>query len=136
MITLPIAIPVGLAASFYIQMHMIAIIAKISRYKPSEDQVKTLAYCCLIGDLCTEPLKKIGIKIGEKLTHKVISSINKETLNTINRFVGTRLITKFGEKGIINLGKGIPFVSGIIGANVDGSSCYASGKAAKKLFLS
>ena len=134
-ITLPVSVPVGLAASFYIQMRMIAIIAKISGYEPSKDQVKTLIYCCLVGNSCIEPFKKIGIQIGEKLTHQVISSISRETLNTINRFIGARLVTKFGEKGMINLGKGIPIISGIIGATFDGSCCYASGKFAKKVFF-
>ncbi len=134
-ITLPVAVPCGLAASFYIQMRMVAIIAKISGYNPSEEQVKTLTYACLIGDACMDIFKKMGVKIGEKLTHKVITSISGKTLIEINRLVGFRLVTKFGEKGIINLGKGIPFVGGVIGASVDGLSCRSSGRIAKKIFF-
>lgn len=134
-ITLPIAIPWGLTASFYIQMRMIAAIAIISGYDPRSDQVKTLVYCCLVGDSCMNFLKEAGIKVGQKLTHKVISSISRETLVTINRFVGFRLVTKFGEKGVVNLIKWIPVVSGVVGGIFDGSSCYFSGKTAKKIFL-
>ena len=135
-ITLPIAIPAGLTASFYIQMRMIAAIAIISGCDPRDDQVKTLIYCCLVGNSGMDFLKKeVGLKVGQKLTHKVISAINKEILIKINRFVGFRLVTKFGEKGIINLGKCIPVVSGFIGGGFDGSSCYISGKTAKKLFF-
>lgn len=45
-----------------------------------------------------------------------------------------RLITKFGEKGIINLGKVVPVVGGIIGGGVNGFGTYAIGKTAKKVF--
>ena len=136
LITLPVAIPAGLTASFYIQMRMIAAIAIISGYDPRSDQVKTLIYCCLVGNSGMDFLKKeVGLKVGQKLTEKVISAINKEILIKINRFVGFRLVTKFGEKGVINLGKCIPVVSGFIGGGFDGSSCYISGRTAKKLFF-
>ena len=135
LITLPVAIPAGLTASFYIQMRMIAAIAIVSGYDPRSDQVKTLVYCCLIGDSCMNFLKEVGVKVGQKLTHKIISSISRETLTKINRFIGFKLVTKFGEKGIINLVKWIPFISGFIGGTFDGSYCYGSGKTAKKLFF-
>ena len=135
-ITLPIAVPTGLTALFYIQMRMIAGIAYISGYDPRTDQVRTLIYSCLVGDSCMNILKEAGIKIGGKLTHKMITSISGQTLATINRLVGFRLVTKFGEKGVINLGRRIiPIVSGVIGGIFDGSTCYISGKIAKKLFF-
>ena len=95
---------------------MIAGIAYISGYNPRTDQVKTLIYSCLVGDLCMNSLKEAGVKIGEKLTHKIIASISSQTLTTINRLVGFRLVTKFGEKRVINLGRRIiPIISGVIG---------------------
>ena len=134
-ITLPITVPVGLTASFYIQMRMIAGIAAISGYDPRSDKVKTFVYCCLIGDSITGLMKEAGVKLSGKLTYQVISSISGQTLTTINRFVGFRLITKFGEKGIINLGKWIPLLSGVIGGAFDFFCCRTSGKIAKKLFF-
>ena len=65
LITLPVAIPVGLTSSFYIQMRMISAIALISGYNPRTDQVKTLVYCCLVGDSCMKALKEVGVKIGQ-----------------------------------------------------------------------
>lgn len=134
-ITLPIAVPVGLTASFYIQMRMIAGIASISGYDPRSDKVKTFVYCCLIGGSITDLMKEAGVKLSGKLTHQLISSISGQTLTTINHFVGFRLVTKFGEKGIINLAKWIPFVSGVIGGSFDFFSCKASGRVAKKIFF-
>ena len=130
-----ITLPIAIATPFYIQMRMIAGIAAISGYDPRSDQVKTFVYCCLIGDSVTGLLKEAGVKVSKKLTHQMISSISGQTLVTINRFVGFRLITKFGEKGIINLVKGIPFVSGLVGGGFDFFFCRTSGRIAKKLFF-
>ena len=116
-------------------MRMIVGIATISGYDPRSDQVKTFVYCCLIGDSITGLMKEAGVKLSGKLTHQVISSISGQTLTTINHFVGFRLITKFGEKGIINLGKWIPLVSGVIGGTFDFFCCKTSGRIAKKLFF-
>ena len=132
----PITLPVDLTATFYFQMRMVVAIAIISGYDVKSDQVKTFVYCSLTGSQCLDFLKEQGLKkIGQKLTHKLITSIKGETLVIINRFVGFRLVTKFGEKGVVNLGKCIPIVSGVIGGTVNGYSCQKVGKTAKKLFL-
>ena len=57
-------------------------------------------------------------------------------LGNSNKAVGVKLVTKFGEKGIINLGKAIPAVGGIIGGTLDGIATKTIGAAAKKMFLS
>jgi uncharacterized protein (DUF697 family) len=47
---------------------------------------------------------------------------------------GFRLLTKSGEKGLINLGKMVPLVGGIIGGTVDAVSTNIIGNVALKLF--
>ena len=131
-ITLPVAVPAGLTASLYIQLRMIAKIAYICGYDIKSEEVKTFIYCCLTGDAVKEILKSAGIKVGQKLTQKMIASISGQVLIKINKLVGFRLFTKFGSKGVINLGKILPIVSGIVGAYVDGQWCRISGKTAKK----
>ena len=48
-----------------------------------------------------------------------IKKIPGKTLTKINQKVGFRFITKFGEKGIINLGKLVPGVGALIGGSMD-----------------
>lgn len=45
----------------------------------------------------------------------MIKQITEKVLVGINEKVAFRLVTKFGKKGVINLGKMIPLVVGIIG---------------------
>lgn len=66
----------------------------------------------------------------------MISAISGSTLVAINQMVGFRLITKFGEKGVVNLGKMIPLVGGILGGAFEGGFTYMSASYAKKLFFS
>ncbi len=134
LITLPVAVPAGLTASLYIQLRMIAKIAYVCGYDIKSEEVKTFIYCCLTGNAVKDLLKEAGIKIGQKLTQQIIADISGKVLLKINKLVGFRLFTKFGSKGIVNLAKMVPIVSGVIGACIDGHWCRISGKTAKKLF--
>ncbi|GAA0594056.1 hypothetical protein GCM10009001_07720 [Virgibacillus siamensis] len=45
------------------------------------------------------------------------------------------MVTKFGEKGVVNLGKMVPLLGGVVGGSFDASSTYLIGKAAEKTFI-
>lgn len=134
LITLPIAVPLDLSANYFIQMRMIAAIAHMNGYDVKSGQVKILIYCCLLGDACKDVMKNFGIQLGKKLTESAIKSISKEVIVKINQAVGFRLVTKFGEKGLVNMGKMIPLFGGVIGASFDGYYCNNVGDTATTLF--
>lgn len=48
-----------------------------------------------------------------------IKKIPGKVLTKINQKVGFRFITKFGTKGIVNLGKMLPGVGAVIGGGLD-----------------
>jgi len=134
-ITLPVAIPVNLASVIYVQIRMIAAIAYMGGYDIRDDRVRTLVYVCLVGNSGVEAIKDVGIQVGTKAAKNFIKNkVSAETLKKINQKVGFRLVTKFGEKGVINLGKCVPIVGGVIGAILDGVATQAIGKTAKKTF--
>lgn len=134
-ITTPIAIPANISSVLYIQTRMIATIAYMRGYNLHDDQVRTLVYVSLTGQGAADILKQTGIKIGMDMTKVFIQRIPRYTLTQINKKVGFRLVTKFGEKGAINLGKCIPLVGGIIGGTVDAVGTLTIGKTAKKVFV-
>lgn len=135
LITLPVAIPANITSVIYIQLRMIASIAYICGHNPADDEVRTLAYVCLTGSACFDILKLSGIKIGEKLTVNIIKKIPGTVLTKINQKVGFRLITKFGEKGVINLAKLVPVAGGVIGGGVDIAYTKIIAKNATRIFL-
>ena len=135
LITLPATIPANIASVMYVQIRMIAAIAHMRGYDVRSDQVKTMVYLSLVGGAIKDICKEVGIKIGSKFTESAIKNISGKTLTAINQKVGFRLITKFGEKGAVNLGKMIPLIGGLIGGTMDGYSTNVVGDTAKGVFV-
>lgn len=135
LITLPVAIPANISSVMYVQMRMIACIAKMGGYDVTSDQVQTMVYMCLTGTTMSD-LVKIGlIKTGTKSLEAAIKKIPGAALVKINQKIGFRFITKFGEKGIINLGKMLPLAGGVIGGGVDVASTSIIAKNAIRMFM-
>ena len=102
-------------------------IATISGFNPSNDDVQTLAYICITGTSISKLCKEAGIKAIQKIPTKV--------LNKINHIAMQRFITKFGTKGVINLGKMVPIVGGVIGGTFDYAGTKIIASKAKDIFL-
>ena len=134
-ITLPVAIPANVASVMYVQIRMIAAIAHMGGYNLNDDRVKSLVFLCLTGNAAKDILKDVGIVVGKKLAENAIKNISGKTIVAINKKVGFRLLTKFGEKGVINLGKAIPLLGGFVGATFDSVSTNTVGNIARDTFI-
>lgn len=133
-ITLPVSVPANISSVIYIQTRMIATIANMRGYDLKDDQVRTLVYVSLTGQSAADILKQSGIKLGTNVAKSLVKKIPGEVIKNINQKVGFRLLTKFGQTGVINLGKCIPLVGGVIGGTVDAIGTRTIGKTAKKVF--
>lgn len=133
--TLIAALPANITSVIYVQLRMCCAIAKMARYDIYSDQVQTFIFVCLTGSAMTDILKQAGVKFGEKLGISMIKKIPGKTLTAINKKVGFRFVTKFGEKGIVNLGKVIPVVGGVVGGGFDIASTSVIGKNAYSIFM-
>ncbi len=133
-LTLPVAIPAGFGASWIVQARMSAAIARVAGYNLQSDRVRTFVVACLVGDALKDIAKSAGIQIGKGLSKSLINQIPGKVLIEINKKVGFRLITKAGQRGAVNLMKGVPFVGGIVGGAFDAGACRVVGKNAKRLF--
>ena len=90
---------------------------------------------CLAGVSVAEVVKKTGIQFGNKFALAMVKKIPGTTLTKINQKVGFRFLTKFGEKGIINIGKVVPVVGGVIGGGFDLVETKIIGNRAIKEFM-
>lgn len=133
-ITLPVALPANVLSVLYMQLQMIAAIAHMGGYDLQSDRVRTLVIACLCGNQLKEVLKQAGIKVGA-LTAKAIQRLLAVLFNRINRTVTMRLLSRFGTKSAINLGKAIPLVGGLIGGGFDAYSTQIIGNKAKEMFI-
>ena len=133
--TLPVAIPANVGSVMYVQMRMIACIAKMGGYDIKSDQVQTMVYMCLTGTTITDVAKMTGIKFGTKSLEAAIKKIPGVALAKINQKVGFRFLTKFGQIGIVNLGKLVPFVGDVIGGGVDVATTSVIARNAIRMFM-
>lgn len=68
--------PVDLVTGWYVQLRMIATLAIMGGFDPSEDSVRTLAHICLTGSSAGNILKEAGIRFANKAA---MSAIKKDT---------------------------------------------------------
>lgn len=135
LITLPVAIPANVGSVMYVQMRMIACLAYMGGYDTDSDQVQTLVYACLAGISIDQILKQAGIQFGNKFVMAMVKKIPGEVLTKINQKVGFRFVTKFGTKGIVNIGKAVPVVGGMISGGFDFVETRAIANRAYKMFI-
>ncbi|WP_173669562.1 EcsC family protein [Sharpea azabuensis] len=119
LITMPVTLPANITSVIYVQMRMIACTAYLAGYDLDSDQTQTFIYACLAGITINGFFKQAGIKIGMKASNKLIGRIPGKALIAINKKVGFRMFTKYGTKGIVNLGKMVPGVGAIVGGGMD-----------------
>jgi uncharacterized protein (DUF697 family) len=133
--TLPVAIPANLASVLFIQIRMILAIAHMGGHDLRDDRVKSLVYACLAGNVAKDILQEAGISLGTKLTANLICRISEQTLLSINKKVGFQLLAKTGGQGVVNLGKAVPLMGGVIGGTFDVAMTNIIGNVARDVFI-
>lgn len=133
--TMIATLPANITSVMYVQLRMCCAIAKMAGYDIHSDQVQTLIYACLTGSAMSDILKQAGIKFGQKFGVAMVKKIPGKTITAINQKVGFRFVTKFGEKGIVNLGKVVPVLGAFIGGGIDVVSTRIIGYNAYKVFM-
>ena len=134
-ITLPAAVTADVGSVLYVQMRMIACTAYMAGYDINSDQVQTIVYACLAGVAVNELVKKVGVQFGQKLAINIIDKIPGKALIKINQKVGFRFLTKFGQKGLINLGKLVPGIGALVSGGFDYAETKVIGRRAYKWFF-
>lgn len=134
-ITLPVALPANITSVWYVELQMIAAIAVLGGYDPSHDEVKMLSYACLCGSSVMDALSTAGADFAVKGGKVLIGKIPVETIRAINKKLGMRFVTKWGETGIINLGKMVPVLGAGVGGAFDLVSSSVVAKSAIKTFV-
>ena len=134
-LTLPVTLPANITSVLAIQMRMIAATAYMAGFDTTSDQVQTLVYACLAGVSVAEIVKKAGIQFGVKFGKHLVGKIPGKVLTKINQKVGFRFLTKFGTKGVINVGKMIPILGAVIGGGFDLAETSIIGNRAVKMFF-
>lgn len=135
LITLPVAVPANVASVLYVQIRMIGALAVIGGYDLKNDEVQTMVYLCLVKSSVSDVCKSAGVQVANKMTMAMLKKLPGTVLTKINQKVGFRLLTKFGEKGLVNLVKLVPIAGGVVGGGVDFVGTKLIADKAYKAFL-
>ena len=131
---MPITLPANSTSVLFIQIRMIAALAHLGGYDLHDDRVKTLCFACLCGNAARTILREAGVEIGKQMAVSALKRLPGRTFIEINKKVGFRLLTKFGAKGVINAGRAIPLLGGLVGGGVDAAWTKAVGNQARNVF--
>ncbi len=134
-VTMPVTIPANIGSVLYVQMRMIACTAYMAGFELNSDQTQTFIYACLAGIAVNKLVKQVAVKFGVKFATSIVKKIPGKVLTKINQKVGFRFITKFGTKGLVNMGKLIPGVGAVVGGSLDLVETKAIGDRAYKWFF-
>ena len=134
-ITMPVAVPINVGSVVYVQMRMIACLARMGGYDIDSDQVRTLIYACLAGIPIEQMLKRAGLQFSAKFTVAVVKKLPESLLTKINQRVGLKFLTKLGTKGAVNIGKAVPLFGGIFTGAIDFIETKVIADRAYKIFI-
>lgn len=134
-IALPVEITANVISVLYFQMRMIACTAYMAGLNIHSHRVRTLVYACLAEVSVNEVVKKTGVKLGEKVADHMVEKISEHTLVAINEKIGFKFVARFGEKGLINLGKLVPVVGAAINGGFDLVDTKLIGNRAYRMFF-
>jgi uncharacterized protein (DUF697 family) len=132
-ITLPVAVPSALGASWLIQARMAGAIATIYGHDLASPRVRTTILMSLAGDVARDAIRDLGLPLGPKLTQHAVDQIPGRALVEINKRIGLRLLTRAGERSIAGFSRFVPIVGGVVGGTLDAVVCRMVGRTAKSL---
>jgi hypothetical protein len=116
---LPLALPVGVGALYFVAGRMTAGIAHLRGYDVGSEEVRSAVAVCLLGSAGVEVVKQAGVKAGNRFLASAVRRMSAQPLKAINRAVGFRLVTRAGSTGVVNLSRSVPFIGGPISAAFD-----------------
>jgi hypothetical protein len=133
-ITLPVAVPAALAASWVLQARMAGAIARIYGHDLESERVRTTILLALAGDVARDAMKDLGLQLGDKLTQRAVDQIPGRALVEVNKRIGTRLLARAGQRVALRFPRAVPVFGGVVGGSLDAVVCRKVGAAAKSLF--
>lgn len=132
--TLPVAIPADVTVLYAYSARCAAGVAHLRGHDIQSEEVRSMVLLSLLGSAGAGILADVGITVANKSAMAALKRLPGRVLMEINKKVGFRLVTKFGQKGAVNLVKLVPVAGGVVGAGVNVATMKSVGKYAKSNF--
>lgn len=127
-LTLPVTIPLDVAASWRIQAAMTFAVARVYGHTQDTMDMKNDLYIVLAFDSAKESLKQIGIAVGNAVTRRTVQQhVTREVMVKIWSVLGRKIVTKAGEKSLTSFMRWVPLVGAPVGFVFDWAATRAVG---------
>ena len=133
-ITLPVAVPAALAASWVVQARRAAAIARIYGHSLEDERVRTRILLALAGDVAKDAMKDLGLKVGDKLTQRAVEQIPGRLLVELNKRIGAKLAAQVGQRVLLRFPRAVPVLGGFVAGGLDAVVCRKVAATARTLF--
>ena len=133
-ITLPVAVPAALAASWLVQARMAGAIARIYGHDLESPRVRTKVLLSLAGDVAREAMSDLGVKTGDRLTQRAVEQIPGRFLVEVNKRIGAKMAAQIGQRVVLRFPRAVPVLGGVVGGALDAIVCRKVGATARTLF--
>jgi uncharacterized protein (DUF697 family) len=134
-IAMPITMPGDMYMTFRIQARMVLAVAYIYGWDVRDDDFATDILLVMGGSSGISALKKLGIKIGQEYTKRIVAKhVKKEMVKQLNQLVSRKIITKAAEKRVVNFTKLVPLVGAPIGGALNYFGTLEVGRTALKFY--
>lgn len=119
-VTMPVALPANLL-EFYVQAtRMVAAVAHLRGYDVEDPRIRTAVMLTMVGSDADDVLKKAGITtVSGRVASFALRRLPASAMMMVNKAIGFRLLRGVAEKSLSRLGRGVPFVGGVLGGGVD-----------------
>ncbi len=132
---MPITMPGDMYMTFRIQARMVLAVAYIYGWDVRDDDIATNILLLMCGSAGISALKKLGVKIGQEYTKRFVAKhVKKEMVKQLKQLVSRKIITKAGEKKIVNFTKLVPLVGAPIGGVLNYFGTLDVGRTALKFY--
>ncbi|MBE9001029.1 hypothetical protein IQ274_23100 [Nostoc sp. LEGE 12447] len=120
-------IPFEIVSTLYAQVKLASTLFVIHEIDTYSESARLLVLAATAGVSVSELANQLGTQVGSQAIQKALMSIPGKTFAEINKALGIKLISKAGEKTLVNVATMMPFIGSAIGGTVNGVMMNACG---------
>ena len=120
-------IPTDITITLYSSVKLASALFALYGIDTRSESARLPVLAAAAGVSVSELANQLGTQVGSQAIQKALMSIPGKTFAEINKALGIKLISKAGEKTLVNVATMMPFVGSAIGGTVNGVTMNACG---------
>lgn len=127
-----VTIPTNLLVTSFIQMRMVAVMALHAGRDIDSEETERIMLWSLLGVAAGSVAVGTAKNLAVAGAAQAVTAVQAKALMTLKHKVASRLFAKAGTAGVLNLGKLVPLIGGLVGGGVDMYTTWQIAKLAKR----